>query len=234
MYFEVDNMSESIEPGISYFLAEDLSKFRSAFISQCGPSRYFDKETILSRSGGSDSPMYFILEGIAKIYTINPHGYIRILGYHRRNTLCAMDRIRPEDPAIVTVECVTPMEVLPVTMDDIMELSRKDEELTYRLLRYYGKVLRLMCFDAEVKSIDSVRTRMASFLYLYAESMRNVSTYEIKLTQEELSYAVNASRVQVARISSEFQKKGLIEHKRGRILVLDKEKLLAVSSGAEV
>ncbi|MCR4668950.1 MAG: Crp/Fnr family transcriptional regulator [Clostridia bacterium] len=227
-------MSESIEPGISYFLAEDLGKFRDQFLSQCSSARLFPKETILSYSGNSNAPMYFILDGMVKIYTINPQGYTRILGYHRQNTLCALDRIRPEDPAIVTVECVTSVEALPVFMEDLLEMSKNDPEFTYRLLRYYGKVLRLMCFDAEVKSIDSVKTRIASFLYLYARSLRNVSSYEIKLTQEELSYAVNASRVQVARISSEFQKKGLIDCKRGRIIILDKEKLLAVSSGAEV
>lgn len=224
-------MSESVELGISYFLAEDLGKFRDRFISKCSPASHFPKGTILSRSGDCDSPMYYILKGVVKIYTINSQGYTRILGYHSQNTLCALDRIRPEDPAIITAESVTCVEVLPVYMEDIMELSKDDPEFTYRFIRYYGKVLRLMCYDAEIKSIGSAKTRMASFLYLYAESMRNVSLYEIKLTQEELSYAVNASRVQVARICSELQKQGIIEHKRGHIIVLDKERLLAISTG---
>lgn len=222
-------MPTAIASSISYILEDDLLPYRELFLRHCKKIREFPRDTVLSRSGSVSPCMYFLLEGMSKVYTTNPNGYIRILGYHKRNTLFVMDGICEKKAAIVTTESVTAVRVLAVTWNELSEMGREEPAFLQDLLRYYGTVLRLMCFDAEIKSIDDTSSRLASFLCLYSEHLDSEENGEIRLTQEELASAVNASRVQIARICSDFKSRGLISCSRGRILILDRDGLTAVS-----
>ena len=93
-----------------------------------------------------------------------------------------------------------------------------------------AKIIRLMCYDAEIKSLDSVRARLASFLYIYTNGVSEENK-DVILTQEELACIVNASIVQVSRIAKEFKDKGWIDYKRGHITVVDREKMYEIANG---
>jgi len=221
-------MGTIIDPHISYIINNNLAQYRDLFVACCHRRAEFPKGAIFSRSGEPIPYMYFLLEGMVKIYTMNPSGYIRILGYHKTNTLFAMDGICGEqEPAVVTVESITPVKVLLVNRDDIAEMGNRDHSFLGALLRYYGTVLRLMCFDAETKSICNTSARLATFLCLYEKNIKENGV--IRLTQDELASAVNASRVQIARVCSEFKKQGLISCSRGSITVLDYDGLVNLS-----
>ena len=220
-------MATIINPSISYIINNNLVQYHDLFVKRCRTSE-FPKGAILSKSGDPIPYMYFLLEGMVKIYTMNPSGYVRILGYHKSNTLFAMDGIcGAQEPAVVTVESITPVKVLLVTWDDIVEMGNEDHSFPSALLRYYGTVFRLMCFDAETKSICDASARLATFLCIYERDAKENGI--IRLTQDELASAVNASRVQIARICSDFKKQGLISCSRGCVTVLDYDGLVKLS-----
>ena len=221
-------MATIIDPSISYIINNNLAQYHDLFMECCHHAAEFPKGAILSRSGDPIPYMYFMLEGMVKVYTMNPSGYVRILGYHKTNTLFAMDGICGEqEPAVVTVESITPVKVLLVNWDDIVEMGNRDHSFPGALLRYYGTVFRLMCFDAETKSICDASARLAAFLCLYEKNIKENGV--IRLTQDELASAVNASRVQIARICSDFKKQGLISCSRGSVTVLDYDGLVKLS-----
>ena len=221
-------MATIINPSISYIINNNLVQYHDLFVKRCRRTSKFPKGAILSKSGDPIPYMYFLLEGMVKIYTMNPSGYVRILGYHKSNTLFAMDGIcGAQEPAVVTVESITPVKVLLVTWDDIVEMGNEDHSFPSALLRYYGTVFRLMCFDAETKSICDASARLATFLCIYERDAKENGI--IRLTQDELASAVNASRVQIARICSDFKKQGLISCSRGCVTVLDYDGLVKLS-----
>lgn len=216
------NMVETfLDARISYVLFGELEKYRDLFLKHCGQVVEYPRGADISISGTTGAVPHFLLSGMVKVYTVNPRGYVRILGFHRENSLFVMDRICLDEPAVVSTHAVTDIKTLRVTPEALEAMAQEDETLMHALLRYYGKVLRLMCFDAEVKSIGDVASRLASFLYLFSEK-----ELQVRLTQEELAAAINASRVQVARILVHFQEGGLIESHRGMVAVCDRERLL--------
>ncbi len=222
-------MATIIDPSISYILEDNLSNYRELFIRHCNKSYELSKDTVISRSGGAVQCMYFLLDGMVKVYTTNTNGYIRILGYHKRNTFFAMDGICENEPAVVTTESVTAVKLLAVTWNELAEMGGENPNFICDMLRYYGTVLRLMCFDAEIKSIDDTASRLASFLCLYTDHLGPEEGGAVRLTQDELASAVNASRVQIARICSDFRNRGLIRCGRGYIFLLQKEELYRIS-----
>ena len=222
----------SIDPQISYVIENDMEAYRNLFLSICTTKYAYSKDTIFSRSGEISPQMYFLLEGIVKVYTVNPNGYIRILGYHRNNTFFAMDSLCGEKSAVVTIESITPVEVLPVSWQELRAAGKADPRFMEDLVRYYGSVLRLMCFDAESNSVCDASARLATFLCLFLRYRRqqgDTRSNAIFLTQDELASAVNASRIQIARICADFKNKGLIQCARGAITVLDQEGLEKIS-----
>ena len=131
-------MATIIDPSISYIINNNLVQYHDLFVKCCRRTSEFPKGAILSKSGDPIPYMYFLLEGMVKIYTMNPSGYVRILGYHKSNTLFAMDGIcGAQEPAVVTVESITPVKVLLVTWDDIVEMGNEDHSFPSALLRYY-------------------------------------------------------------------------------------------------
>lgn len=216
-------MQTYLDPKISYVQSGELTPFRALFLKHCGKVERFSRNAEITSSGMADVPLYYLLSGMVKVYTVNPHGYIRILGFCQDDSIFAMDRICFDEPAVVSTKAVTDVAALRVTWKDLTDIAAEEPALFPELLKYYGRVLRLMCYDAEVKSIGSVAVRLASFLYLFTAKEATV-----RLTQEDISSAINASRVQVARILVRFQQEGLIESGRSQILVLDRERLLEV------
>lgn len=222
-------MATIFDASISYILDNSLDDYRELFLRFCKKEENFPRGTVLSRSGNLIPHMYFLLDGMVKVYTMNPSGYIRILGYHKGGSFFAMDGICEKEPAVVTTEAVTPVRVLTVTWEELYKMAEAEPSFMPEMLRYYGEVLRLMCFDAESKSICDASARLAGFLCLYQRSLHEPENQSIALTQDELASAVNASRVQIARLCSEFKSRGLIRCSRGSIAVLNREELIKIS-----
>lgn len=220
------------DPSISYIIDNQLAPYRDLFQSVCGTVNTYPMNTVLSRSGETTGRMFFLLEGIVKVYTTNPSGYTRILGYHKRNTLFAMDCICPGESAVVTMESVKEVQVLEVTWVELEKMELLHPGFLRDLLKYYGTILRLMCFDAENISANDASSRLATFLCMFKrhhDEEGRKDPNRINLTQDELASAINTSRIQAARICADFRNRGLIRCARGAVIIENLEGLMEVS-----
>ncbi len=225
-------MTTIFDPSISYIIDNQLLAYRDLFLSVCEPAHTYLMNTVLSRSGEVTGRMYFLLDGIVKVYTTNPGGYTRILGYHKRNTLFAMDCICPGESAVVTMESIKEVQVLTVTWAELEKMDQARPGFLKDLVKYYGSVLRLMCFDAENISARDAAARLATFLCMFKKHHDEEGRKEpnrINLTQDELASAVNASRIQTARICADFRSQGLISCTRGAVIIEDPDGLMEIS-----
>ena len=59
------------------------------------------------------------------------------------------------------------------------------------------------------------------FRSLYMGSADYLRNRYLPMSQENLASAVNASRIQVARICSQLQKQGVIRTRRGKVFILN-------------
>ncbi|HHT46867.1 MAG TPA: Crp/Fnr family transcriptional regulator [Firmicutes bacterium] len=213
----------------SYWFEDNLAESREIFIKYSPAARNFPKGYILSAQGTVPKYMFFLLEGMVKVYTNNYAGYERILAYHRKNTLTVLeDSLFSGAPAVVTIESVTDIRALQITPEILKNIMIAHPELSFEILKYYCKVLCLLSYDAENQSINNATIRMANFLYLYMQSQEYKDKGVIYLTQENLASAINASRVHTSRICAKLKEKGIISTSRGKITILDKKKLVSL------
>ncbi len=226
-------MNTSLDASISYIIENNLVAYRQLVLDNCAKPEIFPRRAIMSCDGKPISSMYFLLDGMIKVYTNNLHGYVRILGYHKKNTIFEMDGLIPNAPAVVTTESVTPISVIPVSEKDFLAINRINPCFLLDLAKYYCTVLRLMCFDAENQSICDAKVRLSNFLCLYARCQKQEEQGKVGMTQEDLASAVNCSRVQVARICADLRKEGIITTGRGGLMISDLKKLEALLDTGE-
>lgn len=219
-------MPNAAGASVDFILDGELAAHRELVLQNGAPPVTFDPGEALSRSAEIPSRVYYLLEGMTKAYTSNASGYIRLLGYHRADTICVLDGLRGGMPAVVTIQAITPVRAVPLTSEDLRRLGRISPEFAIDLAFFVGDTLRLMCYDAENQSIGDVATRLCNFFCLYMRSPDYHRNRYIPMSQENLASAVNASRIQVARICSRLQKEGVIRTRRGKVFVLDEGALL--------
>lgn len=213
-------METVLDASISYILENELDAYRT-LILEYKKAHWYPQDTTFSTRGAPVDCLYFLTEGLVKVLTNNINGYLRIVGYHKKNTFFAMDHLEPGTLAVVTTKSITPVRAVPLYGKDLLGLNELDPTFFPALLRYYGHVLRLMCFDAENQSIGDTTTRLANFLFIYMRSGEYQKTGYVAMTQEELASAVNASRVQVARICAKLRKEGSIQVAFKKLYILD-------------
>lgn len=213
------------EQSVDFILSGNLSEYRNLFIQFCGPKKVSRAGEILSVCGKPVFHMHFLLSGIVKVYTNSSDGFVRLLGYHRQNTLFVLDGFIEGKPAIVTTQAVTDIATVTVTRQSLLRMCEANPAFGLDLASYVGDVLRLMCFDAENQSVSDVTTRLINFIFLYMKSADYQQTRCIPMSYESLASAVNASRIQVARICSKMKRLGIIDVGRRCITIKNVEAL---------
>jgi CRP-like cAMP-binding protein len=94
------------------------------------------------------------------------------------------------------------------------------------LLRYTHTLLVQIAQSAACNSFHTVEERLCRWLLV---SRDRVQADTIHLTQEFLSLMLGVPRTSVTMIAGSLQKQGLIKYSRGKISILDRRRLEAVS-----
>ena len=142
-------MDTTMDVSVNFILDGDLSPYRAFVQEHCQPPLTIPAGTVLSGPTTPCRHLYYLLEGMVKVYTSNLNGYVRLLGYHSADTFFVLDSIRGTDRPIVTIESVTPLQVIPVTLEDLQRMYDDSADFAMAMTLYVGDVLRLMCLDAE-------------------------------------------------------------------------------------
>lgn len=213
------------------FILEDNLQAHRAFILEYGqPPVTLPNGTVIS-SGGSPSPcFYFLLDGLVKVSIINIHGYERILGYHKRNSLFVMDGLRKDKNVIVTTTALTQVLAVKLSLEELTALFRKAPHFATDVVLYYSDVLKLMCYDAESQSSNDARSKLANFISLYMQSTDYQALGYVPFSQAELASAIGVSRIQVARVCAVLKADGVIGIQKRKLYVLDPVRLKRFAS----
>lgn len=196
----------------------NLSSDEKAIVSQRALTKRFNKDQIASSNSSACLGVVLILSGSIRVSLISDEGreitlYRAHAGEFCISTASCVIRQLTFD-AIVTAEEDTTMLVIPSSVTAKLVESNAHvrafvfEKETERFSQAMWAIQHML-----FKKFDQ---RLAS--YLVAEFEKSGKT-EIKKTQEEIARDVNSAREVVARMLKEFAAKGLVEIKRGKILL---------------
>lgn len=126
-------------------------------------------------------------------------------------------------------EAVRSCMVCVMSREDVSLLLLHDARIAYRAVEFMGRRLG----EAERRLADMalrpVSARLACLLLQLANAAGDAATsigpIEVTCTHDQLALSVGAYRETVTKVLNEWRLQGLLELRRGRILLLDRERL---------
>jgi CRP/FNR family cyclic AMP-dependent transcriptional regulator len=220
----------SIESG-SWFskLSQPL---RLAILSRAAVRRLSDGALLASR-GEPASECVGVAKGAVRVSSVSLSGKQITLSYVEPGTWFGDIALFDGLPRTHDANAHGETTLLVVRKPDFKELLSQHVELYDALLRLNCRRLRLMFNQIEDLSTRPLASRLAKQVLLLAKSYGVEQGEEIRialqLAQEDLAQLLGASRQRVNQELKGFEREGAVRVEPTRLVVLSKDKLLAIA-----
>jgi len=171
--------------------------------------------------------IYLVAEGRVKIERVTPDGNPCILCIRGTGDVFCPVPLLDYGCQLGTAWAMTDVTLLWANREEFNEIARDCPELLAEVQRDCLLEVRKVLSRMESLAFSPVQHRVA--LALMDESRRQMpfadSSPELHMTQQELAALVGASRESVSRTLSRMEQEGIVETRRGKIIIRDLKKL---------
>lgn len=206
----------------------DLSAFFKKYSNR--PPRHIKKRTVLFNPGDPLQGVYFIEEGFIKLYEVSEEGketIIYLTGPGNMLSLRAM--ISKEKTAHQYTEAITDVTLYTMTMQEFYAVLSEHPEHIVDLIHIL--IDRLNHAERRIEGFiaGDVTSRVASFLHdaamRFGQKKGNAIFFPVGLTHQRIADFVGSYRETITIALNKLQKEKLIKLSRGKISILDLERL---------
>jgi len=196
------------------------------------------KREVLFSDGEEAKGFYVILSGKIKLYKISPEGKEQILHIVSAPDAFAEAALFLEGSYPAFAEALTESQLLFFPKRDFIQLIEKNPKLSINMIVSLSHFLRRFASLIEELSLKEVSSRMAK--YLIDLSMRlskegkNSREVELDLSKTQLASKLGTISETLSRTLAKMKAKRIIDVKRNRILILNREALEELASGLKV
>lgn len=189
--------------------------------------RRFGRREVLFHEGDPGDTVHLIDRGRVAVRVTTPLGDVATLNVRGAGDVVGeLALLDPASRRTATVLALEPTETLAVHRDEFTDLRRRHPSVDRFLVAILAaEVQRLSSLLAEALYVP-VDTRVIRRLLALTEIYASESgPTEVPLTQEELASLAGTSRATVNRVLGEAERDGVVDVRRGRIVVTDPEGL---------
>jgi CRP-like cAMP-binding protein len=237
-HFEIEGVIVSTEPLkrcplFAGLREEDLKKIRAiATIKQVG------KSGLLFGEGEEAKGFYIILSGRIKLYKISPEGKEQILHVVSAPDAFAEAALFLEGNYPAFAEALTDSQLLFFPKRDFIQLIERNPQLGINMIVSLSQYLRRFASLIEELSLKEVSSRIAKYLIdlslKSAKEGKSPKEVELDLSKTQLASKLGTISETLSRTLAKMKAKGVIEVKKNRILILNREVLEELASGLKI
>jgi CRP-like cAMP-binding protein len=169
---------------------------------------------------------YFMTSGIASVVTAMSDGATAEVGLIGREGMAGSFHLL--GPAEVSTGCFVQLTAtaLRMSFSDLASIFRTNEEIRDRILEFVQEQAIGLSQIAGCHRLHEAEERLARWLLMARD---RTQSDVLEFTQEFLGMMLGARRTTVTIIAGVLQRSGLIEYSRGRVKILDRERLEAAA-----
>lgn len=205
---------------------------RQAILARAVVRRYPDGQALASR-GGAAEDWTCVAKGAVRVSSVSLSGKQVTLTYVEPGTWFGDIALFDGLPRTHDADTHGETTLLSVRKPDFKDLLAQHVELYDALLRLNCRRLRLMFNQFEDLNTRPLQARLAKQLLLLAKSYGIAQGEEIRiglaLAQEDLAQLLGASRQRVNQELKGFEREGAVRVEPTRLVVLSRDKLLAIA-----
>lgn len=180
----------------------------------------------LHRQGETAPHCELVMAGLIRVYVMAPDGRTMTVRYCRRGSLIGVASLfEPSFTLPATIQAVTDSRVLRFDPDGLNRAAFERPRVAGALLAELSE--RAMAFVSEIPdgAFTTIRQRVARHLLDLASRAQRGSELVAHIGQQDLADAVGSVREVVVRSLRELREGGLVDTGRGKVVILDPERL---------
>jgi len=196
------------------------------------------KKQILFSDGEEARGFYVILSGKVKLFKISPEGKEQILHVVSPPEAFAEAALFLEGNYPAFAETLTDSQLLFFPKRDFIQLIERNPQLSINMIVSLSHFLRKFASLIEELSLKEVSSRVAKYLIdlslKSAKEGRSPKEIDLDLSKSQLASKLGTISETLSRSLAKMKAKKIIEVKKNRILVLNREALEAAASGLKI
>jgi len=212
---------------------EDLKRVRAiAALRQVG------KREILFSEGEEAKGFYVILSGKVKLYKISPEGKEQILHVVSAPDAFAEAALFLEGTYPAFAEPLSDCQLLYIPKRDFIQLIERNPQLSINMIVSLSHYLRRFASLIEELSLKEVSSRIAKYLLDLSMKLskegKDPKEVELDLSKTQLASKLGTISETLSRTLAKMKAKKIIDVKKNKILILNREALEELSSGLKI
>lgn len=184
-------------------------------LAQISSIKSFKPENILFYEGDEPRNLYFLLEGLVKLYRYDKNNNINILSYYHSQALVGEAATLQRTPHQVSAECETHCSILVVSFDEFEKDFLRNPDIAI------GIIMQLV---TKVKHMMKTNMQQTSMQKLASLIHDNHSLF-IKLKKYKIAEILNMSPETFSRNLKKLQSAGIISYSAKYFEIKDKNAL---------
>lgn len=211
---------------------KSLSKDELLKLADCKTSYTIKKGETIFEEGETTNGIYCIKDGVCKMTKLSANGKDQIVKLIKPGELLGQRSTISEEPANLSAVALEDMEVCFIPKNEVLQFFTQNNQFSMDVMKTICGDLK----DADDHMVSmaqkSVKERLAeTLLYLEDTFGKNEdNTLKLQLSREELAGMIGTATESCIRLLSEFNKLGLINLIGKKIAILDRNKLVRISS----
>ncbi len=181
--------------------------------------RHVRKGEVIVHEGEDADYFYLILAGKAKVIIKNADEREFIISFLKPGEFFGEMGLLDDKPRAASVIAMTPCELLLVAKKDFDVFLSSNYEITRYMLRSFAHRMRSVIRKIESLAMMDVYGRVARILLDNSEMVDGELVYQYRMSKQEFSEMVGASREMVTRVLKHIEEEGFIENRDGKLII---------------
>jgi CRP-like cAMP-binding protein len=213
---------------------EDLNIFKENSIL-----RSIEEDGFLFFQGDHASHAYIVVSGRVKLLQSNPSGQqVNLRTVKEWDMFAALGAIRSNATYPVTAQALEPSAALAIEAKLLHEMMQTRPYLNFGLMELMTGYINELQVRYRELATERVERRLALTLLRLASQIgkrvqENGPTIELPLTRQDLAEASGSTIFTVSRTLAEWERQGLLEASRGRVLIRNPHGLVKIAEDVQ-
>jgi CRP/FNR family transcriptional regulator len=212
---------------------EDLKRIRAI-----ASLRQIEKKEILFSDGEETRGFYVILSGRIKLFKVSPEGKEQILHIVSAPDAFAEAALFLEGTYPAFAEAMTDCQLLYFPKRDFIQLIEKNPQLSINMIVTLSHYLKRFASLIEELSLKEVSSRIAKYIIdlsmKSSKEGKSPKEVELDLSKTQLALKLGTISETLSRTLAKMKAKRIIDVKKNKIIILNREALEELASGLKV
>jgi CRP/FNR family transcriptional regulator len=212
---------------------DDLKRIRAI-----ASLKQMEKKQILFSDGEEARGFYVILSGRVKLFKVSPEGKEQILHVVSAPDAFAEAALFLEGTYPAFAEAMTDGQLLFFPRRDFLQLIERNPQLSINMIVTLSHYLKRFASLIEELSLKEVSSRIAKYLVdlslKLSKEGKNSKEVELDVSKTQLALRLGTISETLSRTLAKMKAKRIIDVKKNKIIILNREALEELASGLKV